>query len=117
VIEDQAQPEIHLQGDMTKPSMKNNGTITIDKNVPIPERVWGKNGRVSKYPFRDMKLGDSFFIPRTTSARFTPNICQFKKLNPKFNFTVRTVVEKKVPGVRVWRIKPVKKQAKASAKV
>lgn len=34
----------------------------VDKNVPLPEnrgRRWG----TSVYPFRDMEVGDSFFVP------------------------------------------------------
>lgn len=65
--------------------------MKIDKGVPIPNK--GK----SKYPWGQMEIGDSCFVPHTVSPgtymRYAP-----------FKFTQRTVTEHEVQGTRVWRI-------------
>ena len=65
---------------------------TIDKNIPIPKRR-------TKWPFADMEVGDSFFAPGFASDEFSGRT---KHYAPK-KFTVRTVIENGVRGVRVWR--------------
>jgi len=74
----------------------------IDKGIPIPF-VRTYNKRV--YPFRDMEIGDSFFInrKRTTVAAAAVN---YAYLHPEYKFT--TVVEGE--GTRVWRIEAPKKK-------
>lgn len=69
--------------------------INIDKNVPIPEKV----GRECKYPWRQMEIGDSFFI----EGKRTNNMCSLiaaagKRIGRKF--ISRTIGN----GVRIWRI-------------
>lgn len=74
----------------------------IDKNVKMPP----KGQKPSKYPFQQMEVGDSFFVPNPkdkkrspiTSATHSAN----KKLAPK-RFTSRTVTESGVMGMRIWR--------------
>lgn len=92
--------------------------ITIEKNIPIPALSNGgcDFGRPPKYPFLSLKLGDSFFVPGKTVTRFSPNSSQFKKVHPEFNFTSRAAIKAGVKGVRVWRIKVVKKAVKAVKK-
>jgi len=77
----------------------------IEKSVPIPELALGG---VAKYPFTEMKVGDSFFVPiiegrplknvavAVSSASFKPSI---KKLG--YKYTVRQLKT----GVRCWRVK------------
>jgi hypothetical protein len=68
--------------------------ITIDKNIPIPEL----RGRKRLLPLGEMEVGDSFFTTATSHAsiRTAPHL-------PK-RFTIRTVTENGVKGLRVWRI-------------
>ena len=68
--------------------------IGISKGIPTPQR-----GR-TKYPFRNMQLGDSFFAPGATVI----GIHGCARRHRPMRFTCRTVVEDGTPGVRVWRI-------------
>lgn len=76
----------------------------IEKNVPMPEIHSGK-GIFRKYPFRDMKVGDSFFVPKTAlsdgsnSVRYAASY--FKIRHPGYDFTVRKV--ENPDGWRIWR--------------
>lgn len=75
--------------------------FNITKNVPLPKRKHG-SGRRSIYPFKDMDVNDSFFVPNKkvfTSNRF------YEKNNPKTKFSIRRVTENGVKGIRVWRVK------------
>lgn len=81
-------------------------TITIEKNIPLPERVWGAHGRPSKYPFAQMEVGDSFAITaiEQPAEKLRNNIgnCAIKwtqKNAPERKFSTR------VTGgtVRIWR--------------
>lgn len=85
--------------------------FTIEKGIPIPQNA----GRKSKYPFSDMKVGDSFFVEGKTAAGLYASCRKAsEKLDAKF--IARTVsedvweeddegdtVEKTLEGVRVWR--------------
>lgn len=77
-------------------------TIEIEKGVPIPPQV--RVGRKATYPFREMQLGDSFFVPGKTTTQFSAHrVSSLKKLG--LEFVSRTVVEDGVEGCRVWRVK------------
>jgi hypothetical protein len=89
--------------DLLDPSIVRPGTglerkredeIEITKGVPTPHR-----GR-SKYPFRHMELGDSFFAPGGTVI----GLHGCARRHRPMRFTCRSVVENGVAGVRVWRI-------------
>jgi hypothetical protein len=70
----------------------------IEDGVPISKKIG--NGRPSKYPFRQMLVGQSCFIPDKTPK-------SLNSLFPKtdgIKFTMRTVTENGIKGVRVWRI-------------
>jgi hypothetical protein len=73
---------------------KREDEIEITKGLPTPHR-----GR-SKYPFRDMELGDSFFAPGGTVI----GLHGCARRHRPMRFTCRSVVENGVAGVRVWRI-------------
>ena len=68
--------------------------IKIDSGVPLPEKA-----NATKYPFREMAVGDSFFVPGKKSGDFSGQVAQAKKATG-FNFTTRTLDG----GVRVWRV-------------
>lgn len=68
--------------------------IEINKGLPTPQR-----GR-TKYPFRDMELGDSFFAPGASVI----SLHGCARRHRPMRFTCRSLVENGVAGVRVWRI-------------
>lgn len=70
------------------------GPIAITKGLPAPR------GRKSKYPFRDMELGDSFFAPGSSVI----GIHGCARRHRPMRFTCRSVVENGIAGIRVWRI-------------
>lgn len=82
-------------------------TFKIEKNKPIPTSGSGrKNWR---YPFPDMAIGDSFFVPITDDveplqlrSRVYQAASQFAKRTEGFKFTTA----KEPGGVRCWRIEP-----------
>jgi hypothetical protein len=72
--------------------------IEIDKGIPMPAKGW-----VKKYPFKDMHMGDSFFVEENEQngnsnaiQRRLSVAAQGYKPN---KFSVRQVEG----GVRVWR--------------
>lgn len=74
--------------------------IKIEKNIPIPSNTTKR----SKYPFIDMKIGDSFFIttdhnPEHTRKRVAAAASMFSK---ERGWRFKTQVSQQ--GVRVWRI-------------
>ena len=77
-------------------------TIKVDKGIPIPERRRGP-GAPEKYPWREMAVGDSFFVPGITSAKFGGTPLSMR--NAGRVFARRSWTEDGVKGVRVWRTK------------
>lgn len=71
--------------------------ISIEQNVPLPVNLRNLNNL--KYPWADMQIGDSFFVPGITSAPIQSAKTYAQR---KFGrvFTARSVKD----GVRVWRI-------------
>jgi len=70
----------------------------IEKGIAIPER---KGGTV-KYPFEQMEVGDSFFVPESAEVRrsnFSNSASSYGKRTGK-KFTVRKVEG----GWRCWRV-------------
>ena len=73
--------------------------FSIEKGVPIPE---SRGGGRPKYPFREMGIGDSFFVAGKSTAKFNA-VTQHHKKHHGLKFAIRTVTENGVKGVRVWR--------------
>jgi hypothetical protein len=71
----------------------------IEKGVPVPEKATG--GRRPKYPFENMSVGDSFFVPGKSKMASTVASAE-KRLGFKFKWAV--VTHKGVDGVRIWRV-------------
>jgi hypothetical protein len=78
----------------------------IEHNIPIPAH--GNVGAV-RYPFREMKQGDSFFVRQETgesrkklSARVRSASAQFRRRSTGELVTFTTRMEKN--GIRVWRL-------------
>ena len=77
----------------------------VEKNIKRPAR---NSGRKPKYPFRKMKVGDSFFILvadracRSNIAGAARNSANMARIRDK---TVGRFSSRQVEGgVRVWRI-------------
>lgn len=84
---------------MTQPQAK---TFKIEKNIPLPtaRQVGVGPERKYKYPFREMKVGDSFVV-NTTNKTFSANIYSLTK-TLGMKFATRTIA---IGKVRVWRVK------------
>ena len=70
-------------------------TIKIEKNIPTPT---GRSWR--KYPFSEMEVGDSFFVPECKLSKINGPAQGFRRRNPEVKFTIR----KEGTGYRCWRI-------------
>lgn len=73
--------------------------IGIDKNVPIPTKA----DRTTKYPWADMEIGDSFFVPKANKNTIASTSAA---ASVKYRHSYKTVevVQGRTKGVRVWRI-------------
>lgn len=69
--------------------------IMIDKGVPLPPSRKG----LSKYPWKDMAVGDSVFIQNAIRTTLLPQVYRAAR-RYGIKFTARTCSD----GVRVWRI-------------
>lgn len=68
----------------------------IEKDVPVKEA----SNRASKYPFKDMEVGDSFFVDDASLRGPIQNACRAYGARNFSKFVTRTVSN----GFRVWRI-------------
>lgn len=82
--------------------------LAITSGIPIPPIRRER----SKYPFRHMQVGDSFFVPaKLKNLQYTQHLVasagqQFPKKNPgceTWKFATRQTEQDGMPGVRVWR--------------
>jgi hypothetical protein len=71
--------------------------ISVEKGIPIESKVG--RGAAARYPFAQMEVGDSFFVPGKRSGQLS-NHCSYQRLKTGRRFTIRKVDG----GVRVWRI-------------
>ena len=69
----------------------------IEENIPF---LTASSRKQLKYPFEQMKVGDSFFVPRINSTQFSNVLSIHNKSAENKRFASRTVEG----GVRVWRI-------------
>lgn len=76
--------------------------IKIEKNIPPPF-----GGGRTKYPFSEMQVGDSFFIPCSDAAmRQTVNnlIVSAKGWSSRNNNSAKFTARAVEGGARVWRL-------------
>ena len=71
--------------------------VAIDSKVPIPDRIAGDR---SKYPWIEMNIGDSFFVPGRKIESFSGQVVSASK-----RFGTKYTCRTEDNGVRVWRIK------------
>ena len=87
--------------------------IEIEKGVPIPPIGNHGNGRVAKYPFGEMDVGDSFYChPNVNTKKAAKalrgsiyNAAQRRKGMEKAKFTCRSMIIEELFTIRCWRIK------------
>lgn len=71
--------------------------MKIDKGIPIPETTAA--GRPIKYPWDELKKGDSFFAPETKLRSMQQSVSRCNRLKKPRHFVCREVSG----GTRVWR--------------
>ena len=74
----------------------------IEKNVPMPTSC-----RLSRYPLRDLKVGDSFAVPISEVKMIRSAINRTHRVTKKaLHFVTRTVHGRGRAGrqLRVWRV-------------
>lgn len=82
---------------MPQPDM----VFQIDGKMPIPPKG---SGNKSPYPWAELKVGASFFVPGGVQSTLVSNAIQWAQRNcEKAKFTTRNRIEAGVKGVRVWR--------------
>ncbi len=86
--------------------------VKIDKDVPLPAHYGAGRKKGSEFPFREMTIGDSFFVPGRTINRIPPGSglkgfsTSWARIHmPEAKWLTRSAVVDGVQGVRVWRIK------------
>lgn len=72
--------------------------IEIEKGVPLPDKHvrW-------KYPFVDMAVGDSFFVPNKDTSQVSA-MCKRAAARSGGRFTSAKAEKDGRSGVRVWRM-------------
>lgn len=81
--------------------------FVIEQNIPIPPR-WrsggGRNSGKAKYPWHQLGIGESFFVPGITTQKLSA--CANHIHGKKFTFrAMRRYVMFGEEGVRAWRIR------------
>lgn len=77
---------------------KNKVMPKIEKGIPIPLK---NHGDGTLETLRNMDVGDSAFIANKRASNVFQGV---GRLPNKIKITTRTLIEKGVRGVRVWRI-------------
>jgi len=70
----------------------------IEAGIAIPSATRYKGGLKSKYPFADLKVGESFLVPNKTTDKFGATV-QTARKRTGFTLATRNVEG----GVRIWR--------------
>jgi hypothetical protein len=69
----------------------------ICSHIAVPPR----KGREPNVPFRELGIGQSFFVPYPQDKRLNPT---YWRRATGFKFTYRRIVEGGIDGIHVWRI-------------
>lgn len=75
-------------------------TFKIDKGIPIPP----DNQKMTKYPWREMEVGDSFFMP-VEPSKSRNKVASGLLTTARFYKPLKFKTAQNSNGVRVWRIK------------
>lgn len=78
-------------------------TFTIEKGIPPPE---DKPKTRNKYPFKEMEIGDSFFVQTSDDEdeRTVRNKIGTAARGAKWRTGMKFVTRAVEGGVRVWRV-------------
>jgi hypothetical protein len=85
----------------------------IDKNVAIPANArLGREASIKTRTIEVLKVGESFFLPKRsyqrkmseTSKELSSAGSHISKKYPGRKFTVRSKVENRQKGARIWRV-------------
>ena len=68
--------------------------VKIDKGIPIPSNV-------SKYPWADLKIGDSFLAPGLVVSSQISATIRYQRSKRGHEYRCK----KEDDGLRIWRIK------------
>ncbi len=94
------EPKIDLD---ETPKEKKAMTYEITNKIPLPGAK--RREYKSKYPFREMNKGDSFFVPGITKGGlYQAAYYIVKKTKGKKRFKVIERTENDLKGARVWRV-------------
>lgn len=77
-------------------------SFVIEKGVKMPESRGS-----TRYPFREMEIGDSFFVPTDEPSDIVRirSAASHMKRQHGLVFACRAVCENGKAGIRVWRTK------------
>lgn len=85
-----------------------NNLFKIEQNVPLPVIPRGAPVAPVKYPWHELNIGDSFFVPLVDktimSIRGSINI-DLKKFTNQSGSKIKITTRAIDNGVRVWRLK------------
>jgi hypothetical protein len=71
----------------------------IDSNIPVPTQV-PTQGRM-KYPLKELKIGQSFFVPQTDLKKAKNLRSTFSVRAKKKGISIVSIADE--TGIRVWR--------------
>lgn len=77
--------------------------LTIEPNIPIPAPGTRKH-RVSKYPLREMQIGDSFLLSRADFTEEELRRALRAITSNASRWKTRVSYRQVEGGVRVWRV-------------
>ena len=83
------------------PATPNLPPIPIDKGIPMPKLPHPHPRGRTRYPWREMEIGDSFFVtgtPQNLRSGFV-----YSSILAGIRITTSKVTENGVVGTRVWR--------------
>jgi len=85
-----------------------NNSFKIEENIPLPTIPRGATSSPIKYPWAELKIGDSFFVPLVDKSIMTIRngiIIDLKKFSNQTGHKIKITTRAIDNGIRVWRIK------------
>lgn len=76
--------------------------FAIEKGVPFTA-TQGRKG-LSKYPFADLEIGDSFLVPYNGKETGRVQATMYASMRPHRSIGKDFKTSKQADGIRVWRI-------------
>lgn len=73
--------------------------IRVDRGIPISAKLYSNNGRKEKYPWEDLKIGDSFLFPKSIRKNTVYALRDYQRRKRGWDFEIRQTPD----GIRIWR--------------